>query len=536
MSNVSDRKVVHTGPEDAPIFIVGEFPGKHEDVALQPFVGPSGDFLNAALSEVGLDRSQCRLGNVLNYQPAKNDYTMANSTWQLDESRQELFTYMKTHHHPIIVPMGYKALEFFTGHDSVEKRRGSVYKYENSLVVPTIHPSAVLRDGGQTPSLLHDLAKVKRILDEGWKKPEFSFKINPSFEEMEALLPTLLEAPRLWCDIETKKFTQYIRCMGFAWSPTEAVCIFNDSYDGIGPNFKRWLQLVLENDVPKTFHNGAFDTHFLRVNGIEVRGWDYDTMLMQHSLQPELPLGLDYCTSMYTDINYYKDDGKDSTERTDKEKLGVYNCKDVVATCQVEAMQRLEADDVAWKMFRNKWAQLPVAYEFSTCGLLVDSKRRGELERHILELRGTAYTLFFGVLQLHGIAEKDYFRIAQHQKVKDFLYKTLALPVQTNQRGVVTADEDAIVSLLGTVRRKMQELKTPVARQPWELKMAALRLILELRGYEKLLSSYINITFSEDGRARSVYNITGTETNRWSASAWYDGTGLNGQTIPRVSL
>jgi len=90
--------------------------------------------------------------------------------------------------------------------------------------------------------------------------------------------------------------------------------------------------------------------------------------------------------------------------------------------------------------------------------------------------------------------------------------------------------------LLATVEKKIQDLKTDAAKQPWQIKLAALKLILRIRGYDKLLGSYINIELSPDGRARSWYKFWGTETGRWSASSWYDGTGLNGQTIPRESL
>jgi DNA polymerase I-like protein with 3'-5' exonuclease and polymerase domains len=123
--------------------------------------------------------------------------------------------------------------------------------------------------------------------------------------------------------------------------------------------------------------------------------------------------------------------------------------------------------------------------------------------------------------------------VAQHSKVKDFLYKTLALPIKTNKEGAITADEDALVSLIATCRRRLDELKTDAARTPWIIRLGVLRAILKIRGYEKMLSSYINVTPSPDGRVRSIYNVTGTETTRWSASSWYDRSGLNAQTIPR---
>lgn len=536
MKQVSDRKVPHIGPEDATILFLGDAPSSSDSDMLMPFTGKVGDLFDAALSEVGLVRADVRIGNLLNYQPAHNEFKKAHTTWQLEESRKELEAYLKKRTHKIIVPMGNHVLDFLTGFDSVEKHRGSVYKRHGSWVIPTVHPNLVLRDGSNTPAFLNDLLKIQRVAENGWEEPEFNFIVDPDIFQLEALLPRLLSAPRLCVDIESKKYTSYIRCIGFAWSEKDAVCIFNDgNYEtnAVGPNFRRVLSILLESDVPKTFHNGMFDTIMLEENGFTVKNWTYDTMVAQHVLQPELPIGLDYCTSMYTNINYYKDDGKESGDRIDRHRLGLYNCKDVVATWQTQDGQAKEFDETTLRYYDYKFSQIPLAKHFSATGMLVDRGRQDELHTVLTEKKEQDYIVFMGIQKLLGA---EPFKVSQHSKVNEFLYKTLGLPLKTKQDGNVTADEDAIVALLTTVERKMQELKTEAARQPWSIKLAALKLILRIRGYDKLLSSYIDIDISPDGRARSWYKFWGTETGRWSAGSWYDKTGLNGQTIPRESV
>jgi hypothetical protein len=180
--------------------------------------------------------------------------------------------------------------------------------------------------------------------------------------------------------------------------------------------------------------------------------------------------------------------------------------------------------------------QLPLAKHFSLTGMLVDEERRQELATVVTAKRDADYTVFVGIQQMCGLAPEELFKVSQSAKIKEFLYGRLELPTKRNRDGEITADEDAIVGLIATVERKVQELKTDKARQPWNIKLAALKLILRIRGYDKLLGSYINIDLSPDGRARSWYKFWGTETGRWSAASWYDGTGLNGQTIPRESL
>jgi DNA polymerase I-like protein with 3'-5' exonuclease and polymerase domains len=339
--------------------------------------------------------------------------------------------------------------------------------------------------------------------------------------------------------------TSYIRCIGFAWSEKDAVCIFNDqpysadSMNNVGVTFRRIVQSILESDAEKTFHNGMFDTIMLEANGFTVKNFTYDTMIAQHVLQPELPLGLDFCTSVYTNINYYKNDGKETSDKIDRKRLGTYNCKDVVATWKVKEMQLAEfaeADPAKHTYFLYKMKQLPLAKHFSLTGMLVDEERRQELATVVTSKRDADYTVFVGIQQMTGLAPEELFKVSQSAKIKEFLYGRLELPTKRNRDGEITADEDAIVGLIATVERKVQELKTDKARQPWNIKLAALKLILRIRGYDKLLGSYINIDLSPDGRARSWYKFWGTETGRWSAASWYDGTGLNGQTIPRESL
>lgn len=527
MANVSNRHVPHEGPEDADIFFLGEAPGRDEDVAQRPFQGASGNLLNFALEEMGIDRSRCRVGNVLNYQPAGNKFHHAKGSWQLAESREYLTQYLKTHKHKILVPLGGTALEFLTGYKEIEKRRGSVYFYAgNTPVLGTIHPAAVLRDGSHTPAFLHDLGKVLRILKDGYNKPSFNFVIDPDPFQLQGLLPTLLSAPRLYVDIETRRKTGDLRCIGFAWSERDAVVIFPENFNV--------LRQLLESPVPKTFHNGYFDTMLLRHHGYEVANWDFDTMIAQYCLQPELPLGLDYITSLYTDINYYKDDGKDSTDKSlPREKLGRYNALDCVATAQCETVIRSEMDDHALVQFKYRFSMVEMAQHFATSGMYVHSENREKLRTRVEEKRDKDYQ---SLVLLCTMNDHPAFMVTQHAKVAEFLYTCLKLPTKTNREGGVTTDDDALVSLMATCQMEIQNSKSDKRRTEWKYKLAAVKLVRNIRGYDKLLSSYINIDISPDGRVRSNYNITGTETGRWSSSKFWDDTGLNGQTIPREGI
>lgn len=547
MKNVSDIAVPHLGPEYADIMILTDCPTSDDTTCLRPFSGKIGELLDVALDAVGISRDDCRLGYVLNYQPTKDDYKRATGTRQMEESKAFLSSYLSgtrpdnSNRHRIILAAGDLALNFLTGFDSIDKHRGSVYNYKGMYVIPVTPLNVCRWDGAKARVLLRDLMKAKRVLEKGFKEPDFNFIIDPDIYQLEGVLNVIRTSPLVAADIETKRDTNYIRCIQFAWSPTDAVCIYNDATyiegsTSIGPTFRRVVGEILESSsIEKVFHNGMFDTILLESNGFVINNYQYDTMYAQHVLAPQFPIGLDFLTSIYTDINYYKDDGKGTSDKIDRRRLGIYGCKDVVATWQSREKQLEEFKEapIKWKYFQYKMKQLPLAKHFSTTGMLVDGKRQQELRERVTAQRESDYAVFFAILKMFGV---EFFTVSQSGKIKDFLYNTLELPPKKNADGNLTADEDAIVDLITTVTKKLQDLKTEKAKEPWSMKLAALKLILSIRGYDKLMGSYIDIKTSTDGRARSWYKFWGTGTGRWSAAKWYDDTGLNGQTIPRESL
>lgn len=72
--------------------------------------------------------------------------------------------------------------------------------------------------------------------------------------------------------------------------------------------------ILCDGSIPKLFHNGLYDITFLaRAYGILVRGCAEDSMLAQHSLQPESLKGLGYLGSIYTDHGPWKVERKGTT-------------------------------------------------------------------------------------------------------------------------------------------------------------------------------------------------------------------------------
>lgn len=534
MSNISSRKVPHVGPLDAPIFFLGEFPGDDDNVQQLPFVGRAGEYFNYLLSAVGINREECRLGNVCNYQPRGNDFKLLHGSPQLQEGRVELISYLQTHTPKIIVPMGEVALNTLLGIHGIWKWRGSVLHYGSSLVIPTLHPASAFHDAQVPPIIEFDLRRIKRTVQDGYTKPTHYFDTDFETYRSDDLCSIVSKVPFITADIESIKGTSHILCIGFATEDNTAYCIRN-SYSlgqGLDPAFRHAVQSILDAANSVTFHNGLFDTEVLAINGIFVdpKKYDFDTMYAQRVIAPELPIGLDFCTSIYTNEPYYKDEGKENSTRF-KDTLWEYNCKDCITTFQIRQKQEeiFNNDEILRNTFKFQMSMIPVAQHITRSGMLVDQERVTELRTFVEEKTEKIRNLLYAI-------NGAYFLTSSPKQVIDFLHKKLGLPTRSNRENKVTTNEDALVSLVHYAQKEMDARKTDKSKQDWFFKLSAIKLLLKVRGYEKLLSSYLNITTSPDGRVRSSYKISGTETGRWSASNYVDGTGFNAQTLPREEI
>ncbi|HEV7313218.1 UdgX family uracil-DNA binding protein [Sphingopyxis sp.] len=139
------------GPEAAKIMLVGEQPGDQEDLQGRPFVGPTGQVLNEALDEAGLERRRLFLTNAVKhfkFEPRGKRRLHQNPTtaeidicrWWLDKERALVQP-------DIIVTLGASALRGVTGKSaSIKSMRGAVHELAGGTkLIATIHPSFLLR-------------------------------------------------------------------------------------------------------------------------------------------------------------------------------------------------------------------------------------------------------------------------------------------------------------------------------------------------------------------------------------------------------
>lgn len=533
MPQWSNKRVPPEGPDDARIVFVGEAPGRTEEELLRPFVGGAGRVLDGLLVDAEIVRSSCYFTNLVKYRPKGNDFS---NFYEGKEPKQilldgvaEVTREIGIIQPNVIVPLGAEALKWLTSKQGITKWRGSILKQTSDLglgwgkpwkVIATFHPAAVLRQWQLRPIVLFDFQRIR----EQSTFPEVRLTnrncvINPSYELIMLELDRLaLGRSRIAFDIETE--TDQITCIGLSDAPDWAICI-PFWYGSSGSLWSRqqeaeiWTKLktLLENpQIGKIAQNAQFDMTILADQmDINVQGLYIDTMIAAHLCYPELPKGLDFLASLYTDQPYYKD----MIRSGNMNDYFTYNALDACCTFEVATEVEKELQELGlWSFYRDYLHKLiDPLMRISRRGVKINTALRKEATR---EYREKLEHLQTRLTQLVG----HELNVGSPKQMQEWLYDKLGLPKQSRKRGrygkkTITADGEAI-----------KELHRKAPRPEFEV-------ILDIRKTRKVLSTYLEAPVDQDGRIRTTYLITGTETGRLSSRESVHGTGTNLQNIPK---
>lgn len=147
------QAVFGRGAPHARVLLVGEQPGDAEDRQGLPFVGPAGRLLDRALADVGIDPADTYTTNAVKHfrwTPApgggKRRIHSTPDTWEVDACRPWLDAEMALLDPEVIVVLGATAGRALLGPSfRVTKARGTLIDRDGVQLLPTVHPSAVLR-------------------------------------------------------------------------------------------------------------------------------------------------------------------------------------------------------------------------------------------------------------------------------------------------------------------------------------------------------------------------------------------------------
>jgi uracil-DNA glycosylase family 4 len=160
--------VFGVGDPNADLMFVGEGPGFHEDKQGEPFVGPAGQLLTRMLGEIGLTREQVYIANVVKCRPPGNRDPEPD---EIDACTPWLVEQISLIQPKLVVTLGNFATKYVLQTPrGITSMRGRVYGWHGRKVIPTFHPAAILRGGGersrQFEDLRADFALIRTTLEE----------------------------------------------------------------------------------------------------------------------------------------------------------------------------------------------------------------------------------------------------------------------------------------------------------------------------------------------------------------------------------
>jgi len=163
LAETRTQVVFGVGDPAAGLMFVGEGPGAEEDRQGIPFVGRAGQLLTRLVEGIGLTRADVYIANVVKCRPPGNRDPLPG---EIEACRPYLEAQVGFVAPRVVVTLGNFAtkllLDTKTG---ITKLRGQEFPFGDAVLVPTLHPAAVLRGGGVTLAQTRaDFVVVKRAL------------------------------------------------------------------------------------------------------------------------------------------------------------------------------------------------------------------------------------------------------------------------------------------------------------------------------------------------------------------------------------
>lgn len=552
------------------VAFIGEAPGREEEAVGEPFMGAAGEEFDKWIRFYFI-RSQCFIGNLSQERPPDNKLSLwyqdkaclipnprlANWISALKEQLEELRP-------NIIVALGRHPTYILTGKDGITKQWGSLLPctlVPGLKVIALLHPSFVMRG-------MWDLRPIIDVWMKRTKKhsefpeyiiPQRELVVDPSLEEVMFHLDRLMAAPELAFDIETIPETPipYERWITpdrrLIYTPHIMSCIsFSDSQDwsisipfsrGGGQHrwafdiekeiYKKISRLLNQEGTLKIAHNLMFD--FLQLAGrkISVAPPYYDTLVAHNRAYIDLTKKklkrlqlnrLAFCTALYTEEPYYKEDHKDENKldrwRGDDRAFWIYNAKDSAVLHEIKAATWSDLSERGMsEMFIRTMKEFKPLACMGLQGILRDEELlRRKFVYQDKEWQGITGFVENKIQLLQDELDKSagyHLNTKSNPQMKKFLYSEQGFPIQYNKTtGKVTTDEGAIAKIY-------QKTKHPV-----------LTTIKHLTRFRTFKENYVDIELSPDGRSRTTYNQAKTSTARISSSDAIIGKGKNLQVIP----
>ena len=154
--------VFGVGDPNADLMFVGEAPGADEDIQGIPFVGRAGQLLTKMIEAINLKRDQVYIANVIKCRPPGNRNPEPD---EIEQCEPFLFRQIEAVRPKVIVALGsFAAKTLLRSDESISRLRGRIYDFHGAKLIPTFHPSFLLRSPDRKREAWEDLKKARALL------------------------------------------------------------------------------------------------------------------------------------------------------------------------------------------------------------------------------------------------------------------------------------------------------------------------------------------------------------------------------------
>jgi len=533
------------GYGDATIMFLGGYPTNEDIMNEKALSGTQEATLNSMLRAEKMDMGQCYsslfIKQAIGY-AGSNPKKLYQALLRVDKQLYEemLFEEIKTVNPNVIVPLDDIALSAVFTHINLIKKpkgrrffincyRGSILSLRDDWqlklpaiirVIPTLSPQLLNQDYTARAYVRTDFKRISqcKLMRSPIKEPGLIWIARNSIEVHRFFSRGLAQNDGfVTFDIET--YGGMLTMISFCFDGNEACSIplspfyFQEISPGELALMWQLVAKVLSHSIPKCNQNIKYDWTILQRHGFYVKNVVHDTMLKGALLYPELPKALDFLNSIYTEIPYYKDEGKDFDPRKDnKDKLSLYNAKDALSAHLVNKRQDEELkENDQHDLYHKEIAPLILIYKnMDETGILVDEDRRDKL---IFKYTGM-YERELGILR--SFIGDPVFNPRSSQQVGRLLYDDLRFPkrTKTNEKGekVYKTDKDTLDDLL--INHAEHNKKGQVGA-------LIISKVVIIRKVAKVLE-LLDTPLYPDHTMRGSSNLGGTETGRSSSSKALD--------------
>ena len=163
LSKTRTNVVFGEGNPKARLMFIGEGPGEMEDKTGRPFVGRAGKLLTKIINNVlEMDRSEVYIANIVKCRPPNNRVPTIE---EAETCKPYLLKQIDIINPEILVCLGKTAFMYLLNSDlPISKVRGQIFEYKGKKVIPTFHPSFLLRNPSAKKDAYKDFLLIKSML------------------------------------------------------------------------------------------------------------------------------------------------------------------------------------------------------------------------------------------------------------------------------------------------------------------------------------------------------------------------------------